>query len=165
MKRIYLIALMIISAAITIYAVVFWQPSDDIRVENKIDNEIDSSLSSKVKDDNVEEKIVIENINSEDESSIDNIPVVLETDIFKVEKSEIKKLLTKDEKNRIDIIIKKMSAVDLNNLKEKFNNENKSERFKEGFSLIRTRTSDSEYEEIKEILSDYIDFDVLEIQV
>lgn len=149
MKKIYLIALIIISAGITIYAVGFWQPSNYVMVGNQIQDEIDNNTSNKIKK----------------ESSMDNVSVLLENDIFKIEKSEIERLLTKEEKKRIDNIIKKMSSVDLNNLKEKFNSEDKIEGFKEAFNLIRTRTSIGEYEEIKEILSNYIDFDILEVEV
>lgn len=162
MKKVSVIALMIISAGITIYTVMFWQPSDNSRAVNKID----TALNDEIKNADIGKSRAEENSNKREKSNMDeDIEVALENDIFKVEESEVKKLLTKDEKKRIDVIIKKMSSVDLNNLKENLSNENKSEGFKEGFALIRTRSSVKEYEELKEILSEYIDFDILEVEV
>lgn len=176
MKKIFLMALMIVSTFITIYAIMFWQPSDKIMADNQIHQQGVESSNNKVNEVNkeIEEQNYNEeknNKNNEYESASlrykEEVPVevAVQSSILKVEESEIEKTIPRDKKERLEGIVKKLSSVDLINIKEKFNKENKEEGFKEGFSIIRTRVSDKDYEEIKEILAEYIDFSVLEVEV
>lgn len=175
MKKLFFIMVMIISTCITIYAIMFWQPSETVISENKINQIEFGSLSdeiNKVDSINKEKKDsedYDENRKNNNESlSIENdkvIEVVSQDSILKFDEKEIENLINKEDKEKIEIIIKNISEVDLINIKEKFAKENKLEGFREGFALIERRISVKDYEEIKKILSEYIDFTILEMEV
>lgn len=144
---------MIISASITIYTIMFWKPSNNTMVKNKTREILVAGTD--ISSDEI-------NLKFEDETLLD---MNYKNNILKMNEDEIMKSLTREEKEKIEVIIKKLSSVDLINLREMFKNENKFVGIEQGFNFIKTRVSDKDYNEIKEILSEYIDFSSLELEI
>lgn len=170
MKKICLMLLMIISGAITIYTIGFWQPTEDVALESSINTKVVAEKNyekgeSNKKENTIANKKVDNNLDTEISKVESEEDMVVQASILKVEEEEIKKCISRENKERVKSIIKKLSAVDVINIKDSFNNENNQVGFKEAFNLIKIRVSEKDYEEIKEILSEYIDFDLLEVEV
>lgn len=180
MKKIFLILIMIISTCITAYTIIFWQPSDKFMAKNLIKQQEGESLNNKSNEDvngmkyekNKEGKLYeeIEEDNGSDISTLksevnNGLDIAVQGNVLRVDEDGMEKIIPREKKEKVEVIIKKLSAIDLINLKEKFNKENKVDGFRDGFSLIKRRVSDKEYEEIKGILEEYIDFDVLEVEI
>lgn len=165
MKKIFSILMIVISAAITIYTVVFWEPTHNITFNSLSEKEKNEGVYNKEeaveKDNAINNEKNIALINSNEESK----EVIAKTSAFKFTEEEMERLIPKSSKEKVKDIVKKLSTVDIIKVKECFNNENKEEGLRDGFNLIRTRISENDYEEIKNILSEYIDFDSLEIEV
>lgn len=180
MKKLFLILVMVISTFITVYAIMFWEPSDIEAVKSYIYNK-----KSEEYNENFTEiyKVISKeniNVNTLEEDKLNNnkdikeglnieneidLEVLGKDKIFKIDEQEIENSLSKEERERIEIIIKKISAVDLITIREKFEKDNKEEGIREGFDLIKKRISIEDYEQIKKILYKYIDFTILEIEV
>ncbi|MGL5084604.1 MAG: hypothetical protein ACRC68_02595 [Clostridium sp.] len=166
------IMIMVISFAIAVYTTMFWQPPYKNIVENNDESNMVFNSNIDENKNNIDIKNNIENIdNVNSEIYKDNIKNDTENisvensggkSIFKVEVSEIEKKLLKYEKESVKQIVDKMSSIDVIKLKEKFDNENKEVGYREAFTLIKLRVSVKDYEEVKEILSKYIDFNVME---
>ena len=178
MKKLFLIMIMMISACITMYYIVIWQPSDKVIVQNpnnevnKLNNELNEIINIDKREDDIE-KEYYKNSEKDDEIDVNNksneknrtLDIEVNNNVVDISVNEIEKRLSKDEKEKLDRILKRLSAVDLIKIKSNFNKENNIEGIKEGFNIIEKRLSDKEYEEVKELLSGYIDFNNLKIEI
>lgn len=180
MKKLFLILIMIISTCITAYTIIFWQPSDKFMAKNLIQQQEGDNSNNKSNEDvngvkyekNKEEKLYEER-EEDNESDIDTLKsevdkgldIAVQGNVLRVDEEGLEKTIPREKKEKVEVIIKKLSSIDLINIKEKFNKENKAEGFRDGFALIKRRVSDKEYEEIKKILEEYIYFDVLEVKI
>ena len=178
MKKLFLIMIMMISACITMYYIVIWQPSDKVIVQNpnnevnKLNNELNEIINIDKREDDIE-KEYYKNSEKDDEIDVNNksneknrtLDIEVNNNVVDISVNEIEKRLSKDEKEKLDRILKRLSAVDLIKIKSNFNKENNIEGIREGFNLIEKRLSDKEYEEVKELLSGYIDFNNLKIEI
>lgn len=178
MKKLFLTLVMIISTGIVVYAIMFYEPSDIEAVKSYIYNKKSEEYNENftetykmirkenMKDKTLKEEELSNNKDIKEGFNIENetdLKVSVESKIFKLDYKEIESRLSKDEREKIERIIKKISSVDLITIKEKFQKYNKEENFKEGFNLIKKRISVKDYEEMKKILYKYIDFTILEI--
>lgn len=178
MKKLFLIMIMMISTCITMYYIMIWQPSDKVIVQNpndkvnKLSNKFNEIINIDKREDDIE-KEYYKNSEEGDEININNksneknktLDIEVNNNVVDISVNEIEKSLSKDEKEKLDRIIKRLSAVDLIKIKLNFNKENNIEGIREGFNLIEKRLSDKEYEEVKELLSGYIDFNNLKIEI
>jgi len=180
LKKLFLILIMIISTCITAYTIIFWQPSDKFMAKNLIQQQEYENSNNKSNEDvnrvkyekNKEEKLYEER-EEDNESDIDTLKsevdkgldIAVQGNVLRVDEEGLEKTIPREKKEKVEVIIKKLSSIDLINLKEKFNKKNNVEGFREGFALIKRRVSDKEYEEIKKILEEYIYFDVLEEKI
>lgn len=178
MKKFFLRMIMVISGCITMYYIIIWQPSDKVIVQNpnsevnKLNNEFNEIINIDKREDNIEKEYYKDNEKS-DEIDINNksneeneaLDIAVNNDVVDISVNEIEKSLSKEEKEKLDRILKRLSAVDLIKIKSNFNKDNNIEGIRAGFNLIEKRLSDKEYEEVKELLSGYIDFTNLKIEI
>ena len=142
MKRIlmYLFAI-ILGAVIPIYFLLIWEPlkSEEVYSNNTIEknenNYIDLNSSLEV------ENVVLNKTNNS--NSIFND-------------------LDKDYKDKLHIIMQKLSIIDYIKLNDLFSDKDDSEKIKTGTELVKKRLGISEYEEFKNILGNSIDISIID---
>lgn len=78
---------------------------------------------------------------------------------YKVDKSTMLEKLSSDDKKDIEKVIKKLSAFDVETIREYFNDANEQEGIVNIFKLLKKRLLIEDYKKIEEISSKYIDID------
>lgn len=145
MKRILVTILgFIFGASLPIYAMFFWEPNDDLEVLEEVG-------------DYAEEYTI-----DADDSSID---VISSVNFFKVNPEEINKSMTKEEIEELKSIIKKLSAIDIMKIDESLEKNDVLTHTEFVIRTVKTRLSDSDYENFEKILDRYIDFSLLNEEV
>ena len=82
--------------------------------------------------------------------------------LFTVKKEEILDKLSFKDKTKLLSVANKMSAVDVERIRESLEKNNEKEGAAEVFKVIKRRLTDEDYKQIKEILSPYINIKLLE---
>jgi hypothetical protein len=137
---------------------------DDVKNQNSIEeNNTNESLTDQnsqqdnntVEDNNntVEESDSSENDNKENEKS--NVPV------FKVSKNEIMDKLSFIDKAKILAISKSLSPGDFNKLQEDINDNDEKKGMTNAVQLLKTRLSEDDFDNMKNIASKFINLDAL----
>lgn len=147
---------------------------ENIKDENKEENKeknSDSSQSSKLENESINETLNEEDKNKELEktetSNINNKEdkeeaIQSNASIFTVKKEDIIEKLSFKDKTKLLSVANKMSAVDVERIKESLGNKNEKEGIGEAFNVIKRRLTEEDYKQIKEILSPYINIKLLE---
>lgn len=82
--------------------------------------------------------------------------------IFNVNKNEIFESLSLKDKTKLLSVAKKISTVDGEKIKNSIKNEDEFRGVSEAFKIIKLRLTKKDYNEVKEILSPYINIELLE---
>ncbi|MDY3207490.1 hypothetical protein [Clostridium baratii] len=114
---------------------------------NKILNEEDKNTELEKKDTN--------NINNKE-------AIQSNASLFTVKKEEILDKLSFKDKTKLLSVANKMSAVDVERIRESLEKNNEKEGAAEVFKVIKRRLTDEDYKQVKEILSPYINIKLLE---
>jgi hypothetical protein len=73
--------------------------------------------------------------------------------------------LDKARKEKINVLIRNLAIVDIIKVNDYFSDRENTVNITKGMSLVKQRMSNKEYEEFKDIISDYIDLDIIEKEV
>ena len=73
--------------------------------------------------------------------------------------------LDKARKEKINVLIRNLAIVDIIKVNDYFSDRENTVNITKGMSLVKQRMSNKEYEEFKNIISDYIDLDIIEKEV
>ncbi|MEG1003585.1 MAG: hypothetical protein RSD13_02615 [Clostridium sp.] len=122
--------------------------------ENNIDNKEHNSKA--------EEKPKVETETEEENKDEQKEVVSNNVTIFNVKKEEIIDRLTFKEKTKLLSVANKMSAVDVERIKESLINKGEKEGSVEALKVIKRRLTTEDYKDVKAILSPYINIDFLE---
>jgi hypothetical protein len=130
---------------------------DDVKNQSSIEenNTNESLIDQNSQEDNntVEESDSSENDNKEDEKN--SVPV------FKVSKNEIMDKLSFIDKAKILAISKSLSPGDFNKLQEDINDNDEKEGMTNAVQLLKTRLSEDDFDNMKNIASKFINLDAL----
>lgn len=131
------------------------------------ENNSDSSQSLNSEDENSNKILNKEDKNTElekkDTNNINNKEAIQSNaSLFTVKKEEILDKLSFKDKTKLLSVANKMSAVDVERIRESLEKNNEKEGAVEVFKVIRRRLTDEDYKQIKEILSPYINIKLLE---
>lgn len=131
------------------------------------ENNSDSSQSLNSEDENSNKILNKEDKNTElekkDTNNINNKEAIQSNaSLFTVKKEEILDKLSFKDKTKLLSVANKMSAVDVERIRESLEKNNEKEGAAEVFKVIRRRLTDEDYKQIKEILSPYINIKLLE---
>ncbi|GAB6169237.1 hypothetical protein JCM1393_16970 [Clostridium carnis] len=162
-KVLIYISVVIVSASIPIYTLLFWEPLKDNDIKEEFSKiEIIKEVNEKNKNSIAvinESKGIIEN------SKEEIVQVLNEVDKFKINFEEITREITKEERIKINNLLNKLSAVDIIKVNDLFKNGENKNAIKEGMLLLKKRMSSNDYEEFKEILSKYLKFKEIDIEI
>lgn len=117
---------------------------------NKVLNEVDKNT------------VMQENHTKDINSKEGNEAVQSNASLFTVKKEEIINKLSFKDKTKLLSVANKMSAVDVERIRESLEKNNEKEGASEVFKVIKRRLTDEDYKQIKEILSPYINIKLLE---
>lgn len=144
MKRLLFSATtIIVSIAIPIYFLLVWEPLKSEKV-----------ISENVVKYNKEEEFISE---EKDKSTVIINQVDSSNNLFGQ--------LDKDRKEKINVLIRNLAIVDIIKVNDYFSDRENTVNIKKGMSLVKQRMSNKEYEEFKNIISNYIDLDIIEKEV
>ncbi|MBD7912663.1 MULTISPECIES: hypothetical protein [Clostridium] len=134
--------LMLISLGVTIYTIAVWEPkrSSNYSVEEK---------SKEIFNDNVDNSVNIDNLNTKVNES---------KSIFKVSKETMESSMTEENINKVQAIIKNMSEVDIDKIRKEEKDEDKERGTEEIFKILNKRLSSKDYKTIRSIYDPYINF-------
>lgn len=141
---------------------------DENKEENKEKNSDSSqSLNSGYKSSNnilneEEKNTGMQENNTKDNNKESNDAVQSNASVFTVKKEEIIDKLSFKDKTKLLSLANKMSAVDVERIRESLEKSDEKEGAAEVFKVIKRRLTDEDYKQIKEILSPYINIKLLE---
>ncbi len=124
-----------------------------------IEENTDDSIDTKDNYNNVDfnENVKNNNKNNDKENSMQ-----ANAKIFNINKNEIFESLSLKDKTKLFSVAKKISTVDGEKIKKSIENENEIEGISEAFRIIKLRLTENDYKQVKEILSPYINIELLE---
>ena len=142
---------------------------EDNKEDNKEDKENNSNSSQSL---NSEDESSNKILNEEDKNTelekkhtnnINNKEAIQSNaSLFTVKKEEILDKLSFKDKTKLLSVANKMSAVDVERIRESLEKNNEKEGAAEVFKVIKRRLTDEDYKQVKEILSPYINMKLLE---
>lgn len=142
---------------------------ENVKEDNKEDKENNSnSLQSLNSEDESSNKILNEEdknteLEKKDTNNINNKEAIQSNaSLFTVKKEEILDKLSFKDKTKLLSVANKMSAVDVERIRESLEKNNEKEGAAEVFKVIKRRLTDEDYKQVKEILSPYINMKLLE---
>lgn len=142
---------------------------ENVKEDNKEDKENNSnSLQSLNSEDESSNKILNEEdknteLEKKDTNNINNKEAIQSNaSLFTVKKEEILDKLSFKDKTKLLSVANKMSAVDVERIRESLEKNNEKEGAAEVFKVIKRRLTDEDYKQVKEILSPYINIKLLE---
>ncbi|MGG7209138.1 hypothetical protein [Clostridium baratii] len=142
---------------------------EDNKEDNKEDKENNSNSSQSLNsEDESSNKILNEEdknteLEKKDTNNINNKEAIQSnTSLFTVKKEEILDKLSFKDKTKLLSVANKMSAVDVERIRESLEKNNEKEGAAEVFKVIKRRLTDEDYKQVKEILSPYINIKLLE---
>lgn len=188
MKKILVVVLLSIITSMTIYFVAFWKSDNNMdnnmaleykskykNSYNDIENSNNENYKGKVKNknDNImknnERENKSYNMKLEEKSSRNQRDIEAEdkvansnVQIFNIKKEEIVSSLNIKEKSKIISIINKLSSVDIERIREMLSKKGEKEGAKEIVRILKLRLVEKDYNDIKSILSPYINIEFLE---
>ena len=192
MKKIVITSFLAILVSLSFYFIANNADKNIVLDENKNDKkETTDKVNNKenIKEDNIEDKEnnsdSSKSLNSEDKSSNNilneeekntgmqendtkdnnkesNDAVQSNASVFTVKKEEIIDKLSFKDKTKLLSVANKMSAVDVERIRESLEKNDEKEGAAEVFKVIKRRLTDEDYKQIKEILSPYINIKLLE---
>lgn len=188
MKKILVVVLLSIITSMTIYFVAFWKSDNNMdnnmaleykskykNSYNDIENSNNENYKGKVKNknDNImknnERENKSYNMKLEENSSRNQRDIEAEdkvansnVQIFNIKKEEIVSSLNIKEKSKIISIINKLSSVDIERIREMLSKKGEKEGAKEIVRILKLRLVEKDYNDIKSILSPYINIEFLE---
>lgn len=127
--------------------------SQSLNLEDKSSNNI---LNEEEKNTGMQEN------NTKDNNKESNDAVQSNASVFTVKKEEIIDKLSFKDKTKLLSLANKMSAVDVERIRESLEKSDEKEGAAEVFKVIKRRLTDEDYKQIKEILSPYINIKLLE---
>ncbi len=132
----------ILGASIPIYFLLIWEPLKS-----------EEALSKNV---------FIEDVNTNE--GISNNEIKAETILLKESNlsNTIFNYLDKDRKEKLDVIMKKLSVLDSIKIKNYFSDKNNDEKISKGIELAKKRMTTSDYEIFKNILENSINSSILD---
>ncbi|MCR1951780.1 MULTISPECIES: hypothetical protein [unclassified Clostridium] len=187
MKKIFsYIITIILGASIPIYYLLVWNPlksedvisnnSKEVTTEKKLHSDEtlnEQDISKEEKQKKVDNNLKRFNIKEESNNNINSNENIIESD-SKIEGLTIKESdiennlfaeLEKSEKLEVDRMLKSLSIIDIVKLNDHFSNKYDNDNVKEGILLVKKRMSLLDYEEFMEIISRYIDLNIIEDEV
>ncbi len=142
---------------------------ENVKEDNKEDKENNSNSSQSLNsEDESSNKILNEEdknteLEKKDTNNINNKEAIQSnTSLFTVKKEEILDKLSFKDKTKLLSVANKMSAVDVERIRESLEKNNEKEGAAEVFKVIKRRLTDEDYKQVKEILSPYINIKLLE---
>lgn len=142
---------------------------ENVKEDNKEDKENNSNLSQSLNsEDESSNKILNEEdknteLKKKDTNNINNKEAIQSNaSLFIVKKEEILDKLSFKDKTKLLSVANKMSAVDVERIRESLEKNNEKEGAAEVFKVIKRRLTDEDYKQVKEILSPYINIKLLE---
>lgn len=142
---------------------------ENVKEDNKEDKENNSNLSQSLNsEDESSNKILNEEdknteLKKKDTNNINNKEAIQSNaSLFTVKKEEILDKLSFKDKTKLLSVANKMSAVDVERIRESLEKNNEKEGAAEVFKVIKRRLTDEDYKQVKEILSPYINIKLLE---
>lgn len=142
---------------------------EDNKEDNKGDKENNSNSSQSLNsEDESSNKILNEEdknteLEKKDTNNINNKEAIQSNaSLFTVKKEEILDKLSFKDKTKLLSVANKMSAVDVERIRESLEKNNEKEGAAEVFKVIKRRLTDEDYKQVKEILSPYINIKLLE---
>lgn len=130
--------------------------SDSSKSLNSEDKSSNNILNEEEKNTGMQEN------DTKDNNKESNDSVQSNASVFTVKKEEIIDKLSFKDKTKLLSVANKMSAVDVERIRESLEKNNEKEGAAEVFKVIRRRLTDEDYKQIKEILSPYINIKLLE---
>lgn len=127
--------------------------SQSLNLEDKSSNNI---LNEEEKNTGMQEN------DTKDNNKEGNDAVQSNASVFTVKKEEIIDKLSFKDKTKLLSVANKMSAVDVERIRESLEKSDEKEGAAEVFKVIKRRLTDEDYKQIKEILSPYINIKLLE---
>ncbi|GAA0084187.1 hypothetical protein UT300007_06260 [Clostridium sp. CTA-7] len=133
----------IISIVIPIYFLLVWEPlkSEEVISENVVKYNKEEEFISEEKN---KSTIIINQVDSS---------------------NNLFGHLDKARKEKINVLIRNLAIVDIIKVNDYFSDRENTVNITKGMSLVKQRMSNKEYEEFKDIISDYIDLDIIEKEV
>ncbi|AQM61072.1 hypothetical protein [Clostridium baratii] len=142
---------------------------ENVKEDNKGDKENNSNSSQSLNsEDESSNKILNEEdknteLEKKDTNNINNKEAIQSNaSLFTVKKEEILDKLSFKDKTKLLSVANKMSAVDVERIRESLEKNNEKEGAAEVFKVIKRRLTDEDYKQVKEILSPYINIKLLE---
>lgn len=83
--------------------------------------------------------------------------VSYKSNIYKIDKNQILKRISSDDKKDLEKILKKLSTLDMGKIKEYFEDTNDDEGVVNSFLLLKKRLTNDDYKKIEEISDSYLD--------
>lgn len=130
--------------------------SDSSQSLNSEDKSSNNILNEKEKNTGMQEN------DTKDNNKESNDAVQSNASVFTVKKEEIIDKLSFKDKTKLLSVANKMSAVDVERIRESLEKNDEKEGAAEVFKVIKRRLTDEDYKQIKEILSPYINIKLLE---
>ncbi|MCF0148741.1 MAG: hypothetical protein HUJ77_10140 [Clostridium sp.] len=145
-KLILYIFTIILGASIPIYFLLIWEP---LKSEEVFNNNIFSEDINE--HDNTKEGLV--------SSSIEAETILIKDSNFS---NSLFNYLDTDRKEKLDVIMKKLSVLDFIKINNYFSDKDNNEKISKGVELAKKRMAESDYEIFKNILENSIDSSVLD---
>ena len=145
-KLILYIFTIILGASIPIYFLLIWEP---LKTEEVFNNNIFSEDINE--HDNTKEGLV--------SSSIEAETILIKDSNFS---NSLFNYLDTDRKEKLDVIMKKLSVLDFIKINNYFSDKDNNEKISKGVELAKKRMAESDYEIFKNILENSIDSSVLD---
>ncbi|AIY84701.1 Uncharacterised protein [Clostridium baratii] len=130
--------------------------SDSSKSLNSEDKSSNNILNEEEKNTGMQEN------DTKDNNKESNDAVQSNASVFTVKKEEIIDKLSFKDKTKLLSVANKMSAVDVERIRESLEKNDEKEGAAEVFKVIKRRLTDEDYKQIKEILSPYINIKLLE---
>lgn len=94
-------------------------------------------------------------------SVISSSEIKADVESYEVDRDQLLSKLSRIEKEELNNILKSISVVDIAKIEGYIINKNDDKDFKDALELLEKRLSKEEYKKVEEILSPYIDLDIL----
>lgn len=136
----------------------------DEKNKNSDKNEAKDNLNSKEDSDNKVNKNKIERDERENDKNLlegkitnpNNVSGKRDIQVFKINKSDIPEKLSFSEKGKLLYISRKLSSIDYGKINECLNSTNDEKAVKETLHILKLRLSEDDYNEVKNIMSRFI---------
>lgn len=157
MKKILLVLVILTAGCITAYTVLLWEPKT-LGSEKVQEDKSSIAMNQEENSKEVESKVTD---NKEETKSVSNYS----QSIFKVEVSTIVSQLSKESYSELFEIVTSLSSTDIGRIEEALRDRDREAGARKVIGILKKRLSNESYNKVEEVLSPYINFEVLNKEI